>query len=82
MWLASPGMNVNSSNANFGPGNVDDNAGTGNNNFNSNGNWNANRNAVRPVASIDCAYIIICYIIDNIETNHCPLIHEKCIIKK
>ena len=77
MWLASPGVNVNSSNANFGPGNVDDNAGTGNNNFNSNGNWNANRNAVRPVASIDCAYII-----DNIETNHCPLIHEKCIIKK
>lgn len=33
MWLASPGVNVNSSNANFGPGNVDDNAGTGNNNL-------------------------------------------------
>lgn len=73
MWLASPGVNANSDNANFGPGNVDDNVGTGNNNFNSNGNWNANRNAVRPVDSIHCAYMTICYIIDNIETNHSPL---------
>lgn len=74
MWLASPGVNANSNNANFGPGNVNDNAETGNNYFNSNGNWNANRYGVRHVASIHCAYTTNCYVIDNIETNHCPLI--------
>ena len=72
MRLASPGANVNSSNANFGPGAVDDgNVNSGNNNcFNSNGNWNANRMAVRPVASINCGYAINDCIRDNIETNY------------
>ena len=65
---------MNSSNANFGPGNVNNgNVNAGNNLFNSNGNWNANRFAVRPVASINCAYMTKRYIIDNIETNLGPL---------
>lgn len=82
MWLASPAANVNSDNANFGPGVADNgNVGPGNNNmFNSNGNWNANRFAVRPVASINCVYAIICCIIDNIETNHSPLTQHLCVI--
>ena len=51
LGLASPGVNANSDNANFGPGAVNNgNANSGNNNlFNSNGNWNANGYAVRPV---------------------------------
>ena len=81
MWLASPGAIVNSSNANFGPGNVNNgNAGPGNNNlFNSNGNWNANRLAVRPVASIHCGYMIICHVRDNIETNRSPLTYVNML---
>lgn len=83
MRLASPGVNANSSNANFGPGNVDDgNVNSNNNLFNSNGNWNANRYAVRPVASINCGYIIIDYIRDNIETNHSPITMQIVINKK
>ena len=72
MRLASPGSYRNGSNANFGPGVVDDgNVYCGNNNlFNSNGNWNANRMAVRPVASIHCGYAINDCIRDNIETNY------------
>ncbi len=43
MWLASPAVNANSDNANFGPGNVNNgNVNADNNLFNSNGNWNAN----------------------------------------
>lgn len=58
MRLASPGVNVNSNNANFGPGTVNNgNVNSGNNMCNSNGNWNANEFAVRPVASINCGYI-------------------------
>ncbi len=83
MRLASPGVNANFGNANFGPGVVDDgNVNSNNNLFNSNGNWNANRMAVRPVASIHCGYIIINYIRDNIETNHSPITMKIVINKK
>ena len=51
-WLASPGVNVDSSNAGFGPGYVDDRAGAGYYHFNSGGDWSANGNAVRPVVSL------------------------------
>ena len=72
IWLASPGVNDDSSNTNFGPGAVNDgNVNSGNNNlFNSDGNWNANGMAVRPVASINCGYAINDCIRDNIETNY------------
>ena len=65
----------NSDNANFSPENVNNGSATagGNNLFNSNGNRNANSFAVRPVASINCGYIINNYIRDNIETNHSPI---------
>ena len=66
-----------SSNCNFGPGNVNNGNATagGNNLFNSNGNSNVNGFAVRPfVASINCGYIVIDNIRDNIETNYCPFI--------
>ncbi len=65
---------MNGSNyCNFGPGAVNGgNAGTGNDLFNSNGNSNAKWMAVRPVDSINCGYIVIDYIRDNIETNYCP----------
>lgn len=74
--LASPGVNANSDNANFGPGVVNNGiANSGNNNlFNSDGNWNANGYAVRPVDSINCGYAINDCIRDNIETNYCPFI--------
>ena len=65
---------MNSSNANFGPGAVNEgNAGTGYNLFNSNGNENDNGLGVRPVASINCGYITNGYVRDNIETNRSPL---------
>ena len=51
-WLASPGVDVYSSHAGFGPGDVVDGAGPGDNFFGSNGYWNADRNAVRPVVSL------------------------------
>ena len=51
-WLASPGVDVNSSFAGFGPGGVDDGAGPGDGGFSSYGGWYANRNAVRPVVSL------------------------------
>ena len=54
MRLASPGSYRGGSNANFGPGGVNNGnvyCGYGNT-FNSNGNWNAGRFAVRPVASV------------------------------
>ena len=81
MRLASPGVNVNSDNANFAPGNVNNGNATagGNNLFNSNGNRNANSLAVRPVASINCGYIIKNYIRDNIETNHSPILMHMII---
>ena len=72
MWLASPAVNANSDNANFGPGNVN----ADNNLFNSNGNWNANSFGVRPVASIHCGYMLIYHIRDNIETNRSPLTYN------
>ena len=50
-WLASPGVDVYSSGACFGPGCVGDGAGTGYG-FYSDGNWNAYRFAVRPVVSL------------------------------
>ena len=73
-WLASSGVNMNGSDyCNFGPGAVNEgNAGTGNDLFNSNGNSNAKWLAVRPVDSINCGYIVIDYVRDNIETNYCP----------
>lgn len=37
--------------------------------FNSDGNENDNCAAVRPVASVNCGYVINDYIRDNIETN-------------
>lgn len=81
MRLASPGVNVNSDNANFSPGNVNNGNATagGNNLFNSNGNRNANSFAVRPVASINCGYTIIDCIRDNIETNHSPILMHMMI---
>lgn len=51
-WLASPGVNVVSSCASFGPGVVDDGAGAGYGNFLSCGGWFADRGAVRPVVSL------------------------------
>ena len=51
-WLASPGVVVISSVAGFGPGDVDDLAGTGGNDFYSGGIWNADGDAVRPVVSL------------------------------
>ena len=51
-WLASPGVNVDSSYADFGPGGVGVGAGTGLDNFNSYGGWYADRHAVRPVVSL------------------------------
>ena len=70
MWLASSGVNANSNNCNFGPGNVNEgNVNSYNDLFNSNGNANDNWLGVRPVASINCGYIVIYYIRDNIETN-------------
>lgn len=84
MWLASPGVNPNSSNANFGPGIVGNgNVNRGNNNlFGSNGNWNANGLGVRPVASIHCGYMIISHVRDNIETNQCPFAKLFCEKRK
>ncbi len=51
-WLASPGVYVDSSNAAFGPGYVNDFAGSGLYNFDSDGDWFAYRFAVRPVVSL------------------------------
>ena len=51
-WLASPGVVADSSLACFGPGRVDDYAGTGGNDFASLGYWLAFRRAVRPVVSL------------------------------
>ena len=84
--LASRGVNANSDNANFGPGNVNTedgvtNAEIGNNLFNSNGNENNNAFAVRPVASINCGYTTKCCVRDNIETNHCPLTRKGYKLK-
>ncbi|MDD4375321.1 MAG: hypothetical protein PHR25_00880 [Clostridia bacterium] len=45
-----------------------------NNMFDSNGNSNNNYYAVRPVASINCGYIINDYIRDNIETDTSPFV--------
>lgn len=74
VWLASRAVNANSSNANFGPGDVNSedgntNAEIGNNLFNSTGDENDNGLAVRPVASINCGYAITDCMRDNIETN-------------
>ena len=60
-WLASPNPN-NTNNLR---------------NVNYNGNINNNNNntfGVRPVASINCGYVIKDCIRDNIETNQCPLV--------
>lgn len=67
---------MNGSNyCNFGPGAVNEgNANTGYEMFNSDGNSNAKWMAVRPVDSINCGYIVIDYIRDNIETNYCPFV--------
>lgn len=51
-WLASPGVLAYSSIAGFGPGGVDDYAGTGDGDFFSYGSWRADRYAVRPVVSL------------------------------
>ena len=52
-WLASPGVNAYSSDADFGPGGVDDGYVSGNYDlFDSYGGWYANRYAVRPVVSL------------------------------
>ena len=74
VWLASPYVNCNSNNANFGMRNVNNENVNNNNLFNSNDNSNNNNNGVRPVDSINCGYVIICCIRDNIETNCCPVI--------
>lgn len=78
LWLASPGVNMNDSYCNFSPGAVNEgNAGTGNDLFNSDGNSNEEWLGVRPVASINCVYIVIDYIRDNIETNYCPFVEIR-----
>ena len=51
-WMASPGVDVDSSYAFFGPGYVGENAGTGYYYFDSDGDWYAGRFAVRPVVSL------------------------------
>ena len=59
-WLASRGVYANTDYANFGPGNVNNgNANSYNNLFNSNGNENNNNAGLRPVASINCGYIVM-----------------------
>ena len=75
-WLASTGVVCDSSFAFFGPGIVGDGkVGAGNDLFNSCGIWYAFGFAVRPVDSINCGYMIICHVRDNIETNRSPLTH-------
>ena len=54
----------------------DGNAGTGYEMFNSDGNSNEKWLAVRPVDSINCGYIVINNIRDNIETNYCPFVED------
>lgn len=77
--LASSGVNANSNNANFGPGAVDEgNVNFNSDLFNSDGNVNENILGVRPVDSINCGYVVIYYIRDNIEINYCPFV---CIIR-
>ena len=71
-WVASRYVNCNSSNANFGLRNANNNI-NGNNMFNSNNNNNNNNNRLRPVDSINWGYAIIDCIRDNIETNLCPV---------
>lgn len=73
---------MNSDNAEFGPGAAEPDSGDGivysynnDNNFNSNGDENGNALAVRPVASVNCGYIINGYIRDNIETDYCPFVY-------
>ncbi len=51
-WLASPGVDVDSSDAYFGPGLVGGGAGPGGDDFSSYGGWRAFRFAVRPVVSL------------------------------
>ena len=63
-WLASRGVAVDNDGSDiyayFGPGNVNEgNANSYNNTFNSDGNENDNSYPVRPVASINCGYIVM-----------------------
>ena len=51
-WLASPGVYVFSSLADFGPGGVGGRAGAGDGYFYSDGGWDAYGGAVRPVVSL------------------------------
>ena len=84
-WLASSGVNVvGSGYCSFGPGAVGGgDAGTGLGLFGSVGGSLARWLAVRPVASINCGYIVIDYIRDNVETNYCPFaICDKIKIDK
>mgnify|MGYP007089114308 CR=1 FL=1 len=74
-WVAARYVNCNSSNANFGLRNANSNM-NGNNMFNSNSNTNNNNNRLRPVDSINCGYVIINYIRDNVETNSCPVVKK------
>ena len=77
MWLASPAVNANSDNANFGPGFVyGGGVGAGGIFFGSDGGWGAGSFGVRPVASIHCGYMLIYHIRDNIETNRSPLTYN------
>ena len=88
MWLSSRGVAANPDNANFGPGAVNTEGGMSNansysNTFNSNGNENDNGLGVRPTASINCGYVSIACMRDNIETNHSPfVISDKLKIDK
>ena len=75
VWVAARYVNCNSSNANFGLRNANSNM-NGNNMFNSNSNTNNNNNRLRPVDSINCGYVIINYIRDNVETNSCPVVKK------
>lgn len=80
-WLASRYANCNESNANFGLRNVRSAYLNGNEPFNSSGTANAHTYRLRPVASINCGYIIMNCIRDNIETNCDPLVIEHITIK-
>ena len=75
VWVASRYVNTNSSNANFGLRNANTNM-NGNNMFNSDGNTNNNNNRLRPLDSINCGYVIINCIRDNIETNLYPVVRN------
>ena len=70
-WLASSGVRAYSSNADFGPGRVDDGfVYSGDYLFNSDGNWFADGLAVRPVVYLNSEITVEdLHVIDGQEDN-------------